>query len=82
MIAHWFMRLEKTKRIHLYLQRPNDQIDETSSGILQEGHCHFDGNHKRDKFFVTFTAIVYDRFLKKQVFLLHQLSLRSKQHYS
>ena len=36
---------------------------------MHEEYCHFDGNHKRVKAFVTLTAGVYHPLLQKQVIL-------------
>ena len=45
------------------------RMDEGNSHFLHDEYCHFDGNHKRVKSFVTLTARVYHPLLKKQMIL-------------
>lgn len=45
------------------------EMDEGGNHYLNEEYCHFDGNHKRVKTFVTITASVYHPLLRKQVVL-------------
>ena len=45
------------------------QMDEEGDHFMYNEYCHFDGNHKRVKTFVTLTASVYHLLLKKQIVL-------------
>ena len=44
-------------------------MDTDGDHFMHEEYCHFDGNHKRVKAFVTLTASVYHPLLRKQVIL-------------
>ena len=44
-------------------------MDEEGDHFMHNKYCHFDGNHKRVKTFVTLTASVYHLLLKKQIVL-------------
>ena len=41
----------------------------TGDHFLSKEYCHFDGNHKRVKEFVTLTASVYHPLLRNQIVL-------------
>ena len=45
------------------------EMDEEGDHFMHNEYCHFDGNHKRVKTFVTLTASVYHLLLKKQIVL-------------
>ena len=47
----------------------NEIAYKTCNWLLQKDLCHFDGNHKRTKSFVTLTDGAYHRLLRKQVVL-------------
>ena len=45
------------------------KMDKESDYFMHNEYCHFDGNHKRVKIFVTLTVSVYHLILKKQIVL-------------
>ena len=45
------------------------EIDFKGDHFLKDEYCHFDGNHKRVREFVTLTASVYHPLLRKQLVL-------------
>ena len=45
------------------------EVDGEVDHFMHIEYCHFDGNHKRVKTFVTLTASVYHLLLKKQIVL-------------
>ena len=56
----------KTSRLKMKIAK---EMDKSGDHFLSKEFCHFDGNHKRTRNYVTLSASVYHSLLRKQVTL-------------